>query len=325
MRSSYSFVVKIVLVLCFIFVLSKSTSSSFSYCETSDNEFNENNATEYYSKKKADIEEAWSLAKTIAFRSSDLWKLDNYGNVILSSSYTISSPLAFKALVKKSKEGNIRFEATQEEYYGENDEDNFAHALKYKAENMEQDFILSLIEIALKGHVTNDNGESYCWCPSSIHQDLFLRNERARTWHRNLFANDCKYGMAGHRNIFQQMNVGLKDIRNYKDNILDGLDQVNDFMYIHNYQPQCSDVVKLVNSGSDDSEITKEINNNWGLPIISSFIDDDDLKIRNNLVSTSISKPKPKQSLFKQNIPQALSEDDWPSLSESFSTGKNKK
>lgn len=301
--------------------MSKSTSS-YSYSETSDNEFGETGAAEYYSKNKADIKKAWSMAKPIPLRSPDLWKEDNYGNIILSSSYTISSPLAFKALVKKSKEGNIKFEATQEEYYGENDEDNFAHALKYKAKNMEQDYFLSLIEIALKGHVTNDDGESYCWCPSSIHQDLFLRNERARTWHRNLFSYDFKYGMAGHRIIFQQMNVGLKDIRKYKDNVLDELDQVNDFMYIHNHQPQCSDVVKLINFGADDPEITKDINNNWGLPIITSFIDD----IDSTNINASASKPKP--LLFKQNIskePPALSENNWPSLSESFSTGKNKK
>ena len=278
---------------------------------------------EYFSTLGKDIKKAWDSAIKLVNRNSNIWRKDKKGNVILSRDYTKSSPLAFLALVKSDENGNaVDFEAVQEEYYGEGDEDNHLNALKYKAKDQEQDDLLSLIEIALLGNVSDDHGNSYCWVPSLIHQDLFLRHDSARRWHASLFNSDFKYGMAGHNLAFQHMGVGLKDVRRFTERVLDTLDQVNDLMYIHNYQDQCSDVVSQINFVEDKAKRAEDVKNNWGLPRVEEFIEPKPAvvfgkpvvaksKKLTQTVSTTVAPVKKPTQRFNEN--------DFPSLSMSSS------
>ena len=214
----------------------------------------------------------------------------------------------FQALVKGLEENAVHFEAVQSEYYGAEDEDNHKSALKYKEKNHEFDSVLSLIEIALNGYVSGDsNGDSVCWTPSQVHQDLFSRDHYARLWHRRVKKDHSSYGKAGHFMVFGPMNVSLKDVGQFTEEQLKALDPKNDFLYIHNYQPECSDYVGPVTDAryaDSDSKRKEEINRNWGLPVVASFVEESPAVI-------AASKPK-----FARPIPKSLklSEENWPSL-----------
>lgn len=277
--------------------------------EGTSEEESEEDRSEFYSNSKADIMKAWRAAAKLTDRNPDIWRKDKNNNVILTQACALSSPLAFRALVKiDENSGGISFEAIQEEYYGEDDEDNHENALKYRPKDQEQDDFLSLMEIAFNGHVSDDRGDSYCWVPSLIHQDLFLRHDSARRWHANLFSKDFKYGMAGHNLAFQQMGVGLKDVRHYSEKVLDSLNQVHDFMFIKNYQSQCSDLVGQINFVEDKAKLAEKIKNNWGLPRVDDFIDPKTVK---KTVIPIIAKPK--KTVTTKSV--SLSDQDWPSLS----------
>ena len=285
-----------------------------------------------YSEDKIKMSEAWISATKLTDRNPKIWRVDNHNNVILTNKCTISSPLAFRALMKTNidnREG-IKFEAVQMEYINGNQ----GNGLKYLAKNDNQDNLLSIIEIALKGHVSDNKGLSYCWCPSNIHQDLFSHSSSARAWHTRLYNYETKYGMAGHNIIFQDMGIGLKDIRHIPEHRLDAFNQVYDFMYIQNFQPQCSDVVNVIDFEDDTIKRAHDMNNNWGLPRVTPFIT---VSSSSSASSTSILNPKKvpaissyasaTKSPYKNKLMSSvvMNDNDWPSLSVSSSGESNKK
>ena len=305
--------------------------------ETEDKEseasFDEEEPEFVFAETKNDKIKAWNLATRLTDRNPKIWRVDRQNNVILSCDYTISSPLSFKALVKEEQSGFVSLEAVQGEYYGVDDESNHKNALKYRPKDQEQDDLLSLIEIALLGNVSDDRGESYCWCPSSIHQDLFLRDDAARRWHRKLFDYDFKYGMAGHNLAFQHMNVALKDVRHLPESTLDRMDQKNTLLYIHNYQSQCSDAINHINFNGNAAKRAENIKNNWGLTRVTEFVDH---PIRTTFAPAPVTRKAvvPKAKTLASSIANApkkptttvtnangntgslsMSEIEWPSLS----------
>jgi hypothetical protein len=272
---------------------------------------------ELYSTSKTELQKAWNSAIKLDNRNPAIWRKDRMNNVILSCDYTKSSPLAFYSLIKVDENGfgsSVNLEAIQVEYYGVGDEDNHENALKYKAKDQEQDDFLSLIEIALNGNVSDDRGDSYCWVPSSIHQDLFSRDVLARRWHSSLFSQDFKYGMAGHNLAFKHMGIRLKDVRNYAERVLDSLDPINDFMYINNFQNQCFYVIGQINYTEDSEKLAEKIKNNWGLPRVDDFIDPSAVVVTKS--KTVVSKPKKAAAKTNSLRPKPnLNEEEWPSLS----------
>ena len=256
-------------------VIEFSSSEGQDETETEYEAESDENEPEYeFADSKTDIDKAWNLASRMKNRNPKIWRLDRQRNVILSGEYTICSPLSFKALInEKADSKSVPFEAVQNEYYGVNNANNHKTALKYRPNDQEQDDLLSLIEIALIGNVSDNFGESYCWCPSSIHQDLFIRDDAARRWHKKLFDYDTKYGMAGHNLAFQHMKVSLKDIRHFPETTLNMMDQKNTFLYIHNYQSQCSEVISQVGFIEDAGKRADKINLNWGLTRVTEFVD----------------------------------------------------
>lgn len=312
---------------------SKNNSESGSDCDDdevvvkeSSSPFNnetEEEASEYFSPNLADIKTAWNKAAKLANRDPKIWRKDKRGNVILSKDYTISSPLAYRALVKNPENKNLLdFEAVQEEYYGEHYEDNHANGLKYKAKDQNFDDLLSLFEIAFNGNVNDEKGGSYCWVPSKIHQDLFSRHDDARIWHMGMFNNDAKFGMAGHKIAFQQMGVDLKDIRHLSEKRL-SMNLVNTSMYIHNFQYQCSEVVSQIHFEDDPTERAKNIKNNWGLPLVAEFVETKPFTLKpgagviskSKLNSNKSAQPASSNSNRGAASKSAgLSDQDWPSL-----------
>lgn len=305
--------------------------ASISIIGTSENDVEPNEeSNEFFSVSKADIESAWKVANKLYNRNPAIWRKDKKDNIILYGDYTISSPLAYRALVKPADNGgaSVSFEPVQQEYYGEGDEDNHANALKYKAKDQEQDDFLSLIEIALNGNVSDDYGKSYCWVPSIIHQVLFLRHDDARRWHMNLFNKDFKYGMAGHNLAFQHMGIVLKDIRRIPEKILNSLDQINDLVYIHNYQSQCSDVIGQIMYVEDPNKLNEKRKNNWGLPKVDDFIDPETI-INNSAVMAKAKIGSPLNGSIAGNkvkiaTKSVLNDHEWPSLQMPTAAGKSK-
>lgn len=290
-----------------------------------------------FALSKSDVLKAWDSAARLTNRNPKIWRVDKGNNVILSRQYTISSPLSFQALINEDPNGMISFEAIQGEYFGSNSENNHKNGLKYRPKDQNQDDLLSLIEIALLGNVSDDIGDSYCWCPSSIHQDLFARDVTARRWHKKLFDAEFKYGMAGHNLAFQHMKVALKDVRHFPESTLNALDQKNTLLYIHNYQPQCSEVVKTVNF-AEDGDAARRVENiktNWGLTRVCEFIEKSDrsifnppsavtkksvvIKPKQRILASSIVNPPKKSTVAAATASMSMSENEWPSLSSSLS------
>lgn len=279
-----------------------------------------------YSISNSDAAKAWKAAARLANRNPKIWRLDNQNNVILSREYTRASPLSFNALIKKDSSEWEIFEAVQSEFFGLNNENNHKNALKYRAKDQSQDDLLSLIEMALFGNVSDDFGESYCWCPSSIHQDLIGRDVVARRWHHKLFDSDFKYGMAGHNLAFQHMQVYLKDVRRISENVLNNMDQKNTLLYIHNFQPQCSEVVKSISFTVDAKKEAENVKTNWGLTRVSAFLEqaDKNAPVPSAVMKKAAAVPKPKQALSvsaaypptkSASASMSVSENEWPSLS----------
>lgn len=303
-----------------------------------------------FSFNKLDKIKAWESARHLTNRNSDLWRVDPQDNIILSHKFTKSSPLAYRTLVIKSDD-SFSYEAVQSEYYGSDTSINHKSALKYRPKDQDQDDILSLIEIALLGNVSDENGESYCWCPSSIHQDLFKRNDAARRWHSKLFANNFKFGMAGHNLAFQHMGVGVKKVDQYDENMLNIMDQKNTFLFINNYQEECSQLIRTINFNDDEVERSKKIKNNWGLPVVASFIGsgagfsfasrtpsltlrpDRFVHPQTKLKSAITKKYTPKSTLSAASASASSSstsslplyEQEWPSLSSTSASESEKK
>lgn len=320
-----------------------STSSSESY-EAEDEEVEVEEEKEmdfFFSLDKYDMKKAWNSATTLTDRNPSIWRVDNNNNIILFNGYTKSSPLAFRALLIESPTGIRSLEAVQKDHL-----DIVKGGLRYIPKNQEQDDLLSLIEIALIGGVSDDRGEPYCWCPSSIHQDLFRKDANARRWHMDLYNNDLKYGMAGHNIAFQHLRIALKDINNIPLDILNAKDQMHTTMYIHNFQPQCSDVVGSINFRLNQAQWESDLKSNWGLPVVSEFVVRSTSSYTmtpgfkpstshlNKLISSSSSSIK-KKSITKKASAQSsseslsFSENEWPSLSapvsQSSSVSKIKK
>ena len=275
-----------------------------------------------FSFVKTEALKAWSSANKISGRNPNIWRLDKKKNIILSNDFTISSPLAFRALIQEDPIGSRSFLAVQGEYFGAEDDNNHINGLKFKPKDKAQDDLLSLIEIALMGNVSDDQGEPFCWCPSLIHQDLFGRDVHARRWHKQIFDLDPKYGMAGHNLAFQHMRIALKNVKFIPEGALDSMNQMHTTMYIHNYQSQCSEVIDQVHFLIDSIKNAQDVNNNWGLPRITSFIDTGDL-ISPSFSVLKTNKPKTliRSSAIKYSnsvkSTMSVSELEWPSLSSS--------
>lgn len=320
-------------ILCFVAIIEGSTSKKPSSqvkielsSESSEGSEDFEELDFEFAISKDDMKKAWNSARTLTDRNPKIWRVDKQNNIILSSDLTISSPLAFKALIKVSPTGSCGLEAVQEEYFGSAHASNHLNGLKYLPNDTNQDHLLSLIEIALLGNVSDDRGESYCWVPSSIHQDLFKRHDAARRWHMRLFDYDPKYGMAGHNLVFQHMRVALKNIKHFPESVLDSMDQIHTTMYIHNYQSQCSDVVDQIFFPIDSAREAEEIKNNWGLPRVSQFIEPGEASVSTTIrpvqvikskklttavtTAAAVNKPKPSSAPYA-----SLSELEWPSLS----------
>lgn len=267
---------------------------------------------EYIAVKPVHVRSAWNSANTIPGRDAGIWRLDSRNNVIIAQGISRSSPLSFSALVKLPEDGTeATFEAVQSEYYGADDEDNHANALKYNANSSEFESVLSLIEIALYGHVSNDQGESVCWCPSQIHQDIFARSDSARRWQLKVQNRPSGFGRAGHFLIFDTMGVSLKDIRNFSEHELDTNISKSDFVYVHDYQGECADSINPVTDAryaDSETKYKRDVKSNWGLPVVTSFIAEE----KNSFaVSKSYSAPRTTRS----STALALNEDNFPSLS----------
>ena len=301
---------------------------------TSHEESDEEEAEFQFSFSKYDISKAWDAADHLDGRNPSIWRLDDQNNIILSRKLTLSSPLSFQALIRKNSNGEVSFEAVQKEYYGADNLGNHKNALKYIAKDQTQDDLLSLIEIAILGHVSDNNHDPFCWCPSSIHRDLFERDVAARRWHKKIFESELKYGMAGHNLAFNHMGVFLKDVRSLPERTLEMMDQKNTFLFIRNFQPECSEAVGLVVFNEDPATREEKIKTNWGLPRVAKFVErlarssgtsvpssvlkkSIISKSKSKTLSSSIASPPPKNTATG-SLP--LSENDWPSLSSASSS-----
>lgn len=324
----------------------KSTSSESS-------ESDEENS-EYFVANPVKLKSAFEAAKIVPNRSPSIWRIDKFGNVILSVALTNSSPLSFKAVTKKQDGKFLPIEAVQSEYFGEGNDDNHANGLKYVSKDSGLDDLMSLIEIALTGNVNNENDDSICWCPSLIHKSLFKRGHEARRWHFKVTSSDPKYGKSGHDLAFAHMGINLKKgIYNYskEEHELNKFDPIHDFMFIKDYQDQCSDVINPLKFKIEELEKLKDLKkNNWGLTRVTEFIDpvtyNQQLQAGNTLnpvkrvngsvaITSSVSRPgsinRPSSSTMAQRLNptkvikklNTKDTEQFPPLSSSTSSKKN--
>lgn len=231
---------------------------------------------EYHSLDFNDINAVWLAAKPVPGRDPYFFRLDAFNHVIVGRKLAKHNHLGFIALQKA--DGSMI--PVQNEYYGRGNALNHENAIKYDQNDALQATLLDMIEIALRGYLTNSRGSATCWTPSEIHQSMMDCVPNALNWHRSLFKHRYgKYGMVGHTSIFSPMGVFVKQ-RNpsIDDKTLQTMDVRYELLRIDGFISECSDVIDVYQKPvQNQAKIDAEIKNNWGFRAVAPLYSDCEL------------------------------------------------
>ena len=152
---------------------------------------------ERYQATPAEYNEAWERATMIGYRNPRIWRLDGNNNIIMSTEFTRNSPISFDVLKETSGK---RRDIPQAKLNNTADPWAFVPVAER---------LMNIIEIALIGYVTDENGP-VCWTPSKIHHDFrFLEVYESEQWFSYAQSNP-KFGLIGHIDIFKIMGVSIR-------------------------------------------------------------------------------------------------------------------
>jgi hypothetical protein len=142
---------------------------------------------------------AWNSATSIYHRNSDLWKVDESNNIIMTRDLTRNCPISFD--VFKEASGKLRDLPRAKMNI-------FATPWVYIPE---AERLMNVLEIALVGYVSDERGNPICWTPSKIHNDFMVEGEDSHSehWVQNAQSRPIN-GLIGHNEIFQDMGIFIR-------------------------------------------------------------------------------------------------------------------